>query len=85
MTITLAIAWLAALLTSAVVDGLAAPGVAPWHRRGVKAVVLHISTVTWLFILFLTPWGPRLVCHGVHDRTFRAFSCGEQCQSQGFA
>lgn len=57
MTITLAIAWFAAVLISAGVDRLAAPGVAPWRLRKVQPVVLHVGTVTWLFILFLAPWG----------------------------
>lgn len=57
MTTSLVIAWLAMVVTSGAVDLLAAPGAAPWRLRAFASVVMHVSTLTWLFALFLVLWG----------------------------
>ena len=61
----LAAAWVGTVLVSGALDILAKPKVAPWHQRTARPVLLHIATVTWLFILFLSLWGRAwfaLVC-----------------------
>ncbi len=54
---SLVAAWLATLLASMALDLRASPRVAPWRARGVRPVVLHLATVSWLFVLFMALWG----------------------------
>lgn len=61
----LATAWAVAVLVSFALDMLAKPKVAPWHHRTGIPVLLHLVTVTWLFVLFVALWGRAwfaLVC-----------------------
>ena len=53
----LAIPWLATLLLSVTLDILAMPKVSAWHQRTARSILLHMATMTWLFILFLSLWG----------------------------
>jgi phosphoglycerol transferase MdoB-like AlkP superfamily enzyme len=62
---TLVIAWAATVLATCALDILAKPRVAPWHRRTARALLIHVGSATWLFVLFLLPWGRAwfaLVC-----------------------
>ena len=53
----LAFPWLTTLLLSVTLDMLATPKVGAWHQRTARSILLHMATMTWLFILFLLLWG----------------------------
>jgi phosphoglycerol transferase MdoB-like AlkP superfamily enzyme len=61
----LATAWAVTVLISVALDTLAKPKAAPWHHRTGRSELLHLTTVTWLFVLFFALWGRAwfaLVC-----------------------
>lgn len=47
-------AWGTTMLVSAALDMLAKPNVAPWRHRTARAGLLHMASVTWLYIIFLS-------------------------------
>ncbi len=54
---TLAVAWAGTVLASVALDTMAKPKVAAWSQRSIGMILLHMATVSWLFVLFLSLFG----------------------------